>query len=135
MCCDKISSTVRCEKKLILLYYFNHMGPIPSTHKSYQNIFTVVDNFSKFIWPYATKSTTTREVIACVDKQQQIFGNTVRIVSDRGMAFTSKKFEEYCSGENIEHVIITTGVPRGNRQFERMNRRNGTCIWAKSRKP
>lgn len=45
-----------------------------------------------------------------------------RIVSDRETAFTSAEFKEYCIGENIEHVLITTGVPRGNGQVERINR-------------
>lgn len=50
-----------------------------------------------------------------------MFGNPSRIISDRGAAFTSNPFEEYCKEENIEHVMIATGVPRGNGQVERVN--------------
>lgn len=35
-------------------------------------------------------------------------------------AFT--KFEDYWSGNDIEHNLITTGIPRGNGQVERLNR-------------
>ena len=54
--------------------------------------------------------------------QQRVFGNPARIISDRGSAFTSADFKEYCNKESIEHVLITTGVPRGNGQVERINR-------------
>lgn len=82
----------------------------------------VIDAFSKFVWLYATKSTTTEEVIARLRKQAAIFCNPRRIVSDRGTAFTSKDFKEYCREESIEHSLITTGVPRANGQIERLNR-------------
>ena len=39
-----------------------------------------------------------------------------------GTAFTSNDFKEYCSQENIEHALTTTGVPRGNGQIEIMNK-------------
>lgn len=49
------------------------------------------------------------------------FGNPRRIISDRGTAFTSREFEHDCD-EEINHVHVTTGVPRGNGQVERVNR-------------
>lgn len=76
----------------------------------------------KFTWLYATKSTTTKEVINCLLIQQKVFGNPAKIISDRGSAFTSEEFEDYCSKEGIKHILITTGVPRSNGQVERVNR-------------
>ncbi|GFX45897.1 pro-Pol polyprotein [Trichonephila clavipes] len=55
-------------------------------------------------------------------QQQKTFGNPVRIISDRGSAFTSKLFNDYCDEENIQHLQIATGVPRGNGQVERIHR-------------
>jgi len=43
-------------------------------------------------------------------------------VSDRGTAFTANMFKEYCEQRKIQHCLITTGVPRGNGQVERMHR-------------
>ncbi|GFY24302.1 retrovirus-related Pol polyprotein from transposon 17.6 [Trichonephila clavipes] len=37
-------------------------------------------------------------------------------------AFTSKLFNDYCDEENIQHLQIATGVPRGNGQVERIHR-------------
>ncbi|GFT61135.1 uncharacterized protein TNCV_4558601 [Trichonephila clavipes] len=55
-------------------------------------------------------------------QQQKTFGNPIRIISDRGSAFTSKLFNDYCDEENIQHLQIATGVPRGNGQVERIHR-------------
>lgn len=103
-------------------YHVDHLGPLPSTRKSYKHIFVVVDAFSKFVWLYATKTTATAEVIEWLKKQSAIFGNPRRIISDRGTAFTSHDFREYCKSEAIEHILITTGMPRANGQVERVNR-------------
>jgi len=103
-------------------FHIDHLGPLPSTKKSYKYIFVVVDAFSKFVWLYTTKTTGTIEVVDKLRKQASIFGNPRRIISDRGTAFTSNDFSEYCVSENIEHVLTTTGVPRANGQVERVNR-------------
>ncbi|GFT20989.1 retrovirus-related Pol polyprotein from transposon 17.6 [Trichonephila clavipes] len=43
------------------------------------------------------------------------------ILKDKGSAFTSTEFQKFCQEESIEHIQITTGVPRGNGQIERMH--------------
>jgi len=72
------------------------------------------------LWLYATKTTNAAEVLSKLKKQSTIFGNPRRIVSDRGVAFTSREFAEYCAKEKIHHVLTTTGVPRANGQIERV---------------
>lgn len=103
-------------------YHIDHLGPLPSTKKNYRYIFVVIDSFSKFVWLYTTKTTGASEVLDKLRKQALVFGNPRRIISDRGSAFTSNDFSEYCVSEDIEHVLITTGVPRPNEQVERVNR-------------
>lgn len=44
------------------------------------------------------------------------------------MAFTSNTYHEYCKGEGIESILITTGIIRGNEQEERVNKGNSTII-------
>lgn len=82
----------------------------------------MVDSFSKFTWLYPTKSTGAAEIIDKLRKQVVIFGNSQRIIFDRGTAFTSQEFESYCEKERIQHVLTTTGVPRANAQAGRVNR-------------
>ncbi|GFT61269.1 transposon Tf2-6 polyprotein [Trichonephila clavipes] len=74
-------------------YHVDFIGPLESTNKNYQHILT-----------------------------QKTFGNPKRIITDRGSAFTSKAFNNYCVEEEIQHLQIATGVPRGNGQVERIHR-------------
>ena len=90
-------------------YHIDHLGPLESTHKNYKYIFAVIDAFTKFVWLYPTKSTDAKEVISKLEIQKAIFGNPTRIISDKGSAFTSKEFQDYCIQENIQHFSITTG--------------------------
>ena len=103
-------------------FHIDHVGPMELTQKRYNHILVVVDAFSKFVWLYPTKSTGTDEVLDRLQKQASIFGNPERIISDRGTAFTSNAFKEYCKSQNILHLLIATGVPRGNGQVERINK-------------
>ena len=102
--------------------HLDHVGPLPSTRKSYKHLLTMIDGFTKFVWIFPTKSTGTKEVLDKLRIHQQTFGNARRIITDRGTAFTSHEFQDYCKTENIEHHLITTGVPRGNGQIERIHR-------------
>ncbi|GBL65388.1 Retrovirus-related Pol polyprotein from transposon 17.6, partial [Araneus ventricosus] len=68
------------------------------------------------------KSTSAEDALDKLKVQQKTFGNPKRIITDRGSAFTSKAFGDYCTNENIQHFQITTGVPRGNGQVERIHR-------------
>lgn len=103
-------------------YHIDHLGPLESTNKNYKHILAVVDSFTKFIWLYPVKSTTSKEVIDKLELQKSVFGNPSYIISDRGTAFTSNEFEDYCHKRDIKHYKITAGLPRANGQIERMNR-------------
>lgn len=103
-------------------YHIDHLGPMASTSKLYKYLLVIVDGFSKFVWIYPTKTTNTKEVLDKLTAMQQIFGNPQRIITDKGTAYTSSHFNDYCTAENIAHVTITTGVPRGNGQVERIHR-------------
>lgn len=103
-------------------YHVDHLGPLPSTKKKYRHLLVVIDAFTKFVWLYPTKSTSSAEVIDKLIQQSAVFGNPRRIISDRGTAFTAHDFGDYCKDKNIEHLTIVTGVPRGNGQVERINR-------------
>lgn len=103
-------------------YYVDHLGPLPSRKKSSRYIFVVIDAFTKFVWLYSTKSTSSAEIISHMRKQSVSFGNPRRIISDRGTAFTAVAFENYCNKEGIQQVRSTTGIPRANGQVESVNR-------------
>ena len=92
-----------------------------STTKCYKHIFVVTDAFTKFVWLYPTKGTTTKEVLDKLHIQQKTFGSPENIITDRGTAFTSEEFKEYCNINQIRHHCVTTRLPRANGQVERIN--------------
>ncbi|GFV03808.1 transposon Tf2-9 polyprotein [Trichonephila clavipes] len=52
-------------------YHVDFIGPLPSTNKSYQHIFTVVDAFTKFTWLYPVKTVSAESAIEKLKHQQK----------------------------------------------------------------
>ncbi|GFX90887.1 hypothetical protein TNCV_3167181 [Trichonephila clavipes] len=103
-------------------HHIDFIGPLLSTNKSYQHIFTVVDAFTKFTWLYPVKTVSAESSLEKLKQHQKTFGSPIRMISNRGSVLTSKLFNDYCDEENIKHLQIATGVPRGNGQVERIDR-------------
>ncbi|GBL80741.1 Pro-Pol polyprotein [Araneus ventricosus] len=102
-------------------YHVDHLGLLESTNKNYKYILCVIESLTKFAWLYPTKSTSSQEVISKLQLQKPVFGNPRRIISDKVSAFNSKEFDDYCSSESIQHLSVTTGLPRFNGQVKRLN--------------
>ncbi|GFV21583.1 transposon Tf2-9 polyprotein [Trichonephila clavipes] len=58
-------------------YHVDFIGPLPSTNKSYQHIFTVVDAFTKFTWLYPVKTVSTEIALEKLKQQQKTFATGV----------------------------------------------------------
>jgi len=91
--------------------HVDHLGSLDMTSKSYRYIFAIEDGFSKY---------NAKEVIKYLESWVSIYGSPQRIISDKGAAFTLHSFKEFCTSENIDHIVTTAGVPRGNGQIERV---------------
>lgn len=102
--------------------HLDHLGPKASTKKNYRYILTIIDAFTKFVWIFPVKSTTSDETVKKLRMVTALFGNPSRVITDKGTAFTSTTFEKYCEDEGISVVHTTTGVARGNGQVERIHR-------------
>jgi len=50
------------------------------------------------------------------------YSKPIRLISDRGCAFTSATFQEFIKELDIQLIHIATGTPRANGQAERVNR-------------
>lgn len=90
------------------MWHIDFLGPLTPTPKGYRHILAVIDGFTKFCWLFPTKSVTAKEVIDKLEVMETTFGNPEKLVSDRGTAFTSKDFVNYCAGREIRHILITT---------------------------
>jgi len=83
--------------------HVDHLGSLDMTSKSYRYIFAIVDGFSKCTWLFPTKSTNAEEAIKHLESWVSIFGSPQRIISDKGAAFTSHSFKEFCTAK----ILIT----------------------------
>ena len=110
------------DAKPLMTYHIDHVCPMELNMDAYNLILIVVAGFTKFVCLYHTKSTGSKSAIGCLARQSASFGNPHGIISDRGTAFTDQIFQDYCKQNKIQHIIIATGVPRGNGQEERIHR-------------
>ncbi|GFX08667.1 pro-Pol polyprotein [Trichonephila clavipes] len=103
-------------------YHVDFIGPLPSTNKSYQHIFSTVDAFTKYTWLYPIKTVSAESALEKLKLKQKTFGNPIRMISDRGSTFTLRLFNNYWTEENIQQLQMATGIPRENGQVERIHR-------------
>ncbi|GFY49126.1 transposon Tf2-6 polyprotein [Trichonephila inaurata madagascariensis] len=97
-------NTIPKEDLPLSTYHVDFIRPLPTTNKNYNHIFTVIDAFTKYTWLYPTKSTTAQEAIERLELQQKTFGNPSRVINEKGGAFRSKEFEDYCVDGQISNV-------------------------------
>lgn len=102
--------------------HIDHFGPLEATMDKYKHILVVIDAFTKFVWLFPAISTGSEEVIEILGSLFSTFGLPSRIISDRGTAFTSNKFNQFISEAKIKHVKIAVASPWANGQVKRVNR-------------
>lgn len=102
--------------------HIDHYGPLEKTSRQLKYIFLIVDAFTKFVKLYPCKSTDSKEVVKHMLLYFSTYSVPLRVVSDRGTAFTSQCFRDFLSEYNVQHILIATGTPRANGQAERVNR-------------
>lgn len=71
-------------------YHIDHLEPLESTNKNYKHILSIIDAFTKFVWPHPFKTISATEVISKLKCQSHIFGNPTLLISDKGPAITRK---------------------------------------------
>lgn len=101
--------------------HMDHLGPFVKSKRGNTYILTIVDGFSKYVFIKPVKDTKTLSVIKVLQNIFQDFGVPERIISDRGSAFTSDKFKQFCKEKKIKHVLNAVSCPRANGQAERFN--------------
>ncbi|CAH2005453.1 unnamed protein product [Acanthoscelides obtectus] len=103
--------------------HIDHLGPFVNTKQGNKYLIVVVDGFSKFVYLKAVPDTSAKYVIQMLTEMFAMLGNPRRLITDLGSAFTSKAFEEFVAARGIRLFTTAVGLPRGNGQCERTNRR------------
>lgn len=102
--------------------HLDHFGPLPTVNSKRKYLLVVVDGFTKYCKLYAVNSTSTREVLAALEKYFEYYGRPSRIISDQGTCFTGLEFASKLKNWNIDHVKVAVASPQANGQVERVNR-------------
>lgn len=74
----------------------------------------VIDAFTKHVKLYSVNSTSTRQVLACLEKYIAYYSRPRRVITDQGTCFTSLEFTERMKKWNIATVSVAAGSPQGN---------------------
>lgn len=86
---------------------------------------TIIDDYSRKVWPYFLKHkwqafSAFKEWKIMIERQTE---KKVKILrTDNGMEFCSKQFENYCKSEGIVRHHTVPYTPQQNGVAERMNR-------------
>lgn len=113
----------------------DHLGPFPRSSKGYTHILVYVDNFTKYSYLESVRDTSTKNVIKTLETIFSIFGPPKRLISDRGTAFTSKQFQNFCNDHDIAHIKTAVATPRANGQVERFNKTITNAVTTTCQKP
>lgn len=102
--------------------HMDHVGPFMKTPSENAYILVIIDALTKFVRLYPVTSTGARENLLQLKKFVNNYGVPRKIVTDRGVCFTGKEFEEYCDSIGAKHYLISTRWPQSNGQVERVMR-------------
>lgn len=73
--------------------HIDFIESLPSPNKNYNHIFSFVEAFSKFFCLYPLKSASPQDALQKLKFHQSFFGIPSKIITDRGVTFTSNDFE------------------------------------------
>ncbi|CAD7085358.1 unnamed protein product [Hermetia illucens] len=110
--------------------HLDHVGPLPKTSRGNQYILGITDPFTKFTVLKAVRSVNTQPVIRALNELTSYFRLPAIVVTDRGTAFTSHNFAEYCKLNGIQHIQSAVRTPRANGSIERINQTVCKCLRA-----
>ena len=97
-------------------------GPLPRSKSSNNRyILTIFDEYSRFVWAFPCKDTSTGTVIKIYHELFATFGTPNTIHSDRGSGFLSTTMRKYLSDMGINMTATTPYHPKGNGQCEHFN--------------
>lgn len=96
-------------------------GPLPSKPGGNKYLLTVVDEFSRFVFAFPTKDTSSESAIRCLCSLFSTYGMPEYVHSDRGSAFTSGMYRQFMTERGIATSYSSAYNPRGNGQVERYN--------------
>lgn len=95
------------------------VGILPRSANNHNYILTIIDNYSRFLEAVPLTSITSNAIIKALNNYFSLFGVPKVIISDNGSYFTSKEFQSFINGLNIQHNKSSIFYPKSNGLLER----------------
>lgn len=108
-------------KRPFEVVHCDYLGPFVTSSKGNKYILVIIDNLTKYVQLEIAKNVNTTTTITRLGKFIDKFGAPIRLITDRGTCFTSKKFEEFCNNHGIRHTLNSSRHPQANGMVERVN--------------
>ncbi|GFW03737.1 retrovirus-related Pol polyprotein from transposon 17.6 [Trichonephila clavipes] len=86
-------------------YHVDFIGPLPSTNKRYQHIFTVVDAFTKFTWLYPVKTVSAE---SSLEKTKTTAENLLVIPSELSLIEVQRSLQNYSTTTVMKKTFTTS---------------------------
>lgn len=102
--------------------HIDHVGPFIKSEQGNMHILVIVDALTRFVKLYPSETTNATETVDHVEKFVTGFGAPDILISDRGTAFTSSLFKEFCEKYCITHRLIASHYPQANSLAEKQMR-------------
>lgn len=74
----------------------DHLGPFVKTKADHKYVFVLIDGYSKYVFLKSVYNVDAAETIFCLNEFISHYGKPVRIITDRGTAFTARSFKALC---------------------------------------
>lgn len=98
------------------------LGPLPRGTRGYTHILVVCDYFSKFVLTFPLRSATASIISRHIEEDVfLLFGVCKYLVTDNGVQFKSKQFQQLCENYNVNILYNAVYHPQNN-PTERVNR-------------
>jgi hypothetical protein len=95
------------------------LGPLPEDENGNKYVILIVDDFSKFVGLYPTKSTTSEEFAMALVQWVALFGVPLQVRTDGGSQFNSKLSLDLRNLLNYHHLTVVAYHPQANALAER----------------
>ena len=97
------------------------VGPLPKTKKGNEYLLTIMCNATRFPDAIPLRSINANRIVEVLQKFISYFGIPNKICTDQGSNFMSKRFKDFLSSLNIEHVTSTPYHPQTQGKLERFH--------------
>lgn len=113
--------------------HLDHVGPLPPSASGNRYLLTIVDRYTRYLGAVPMAGPTADATIqAFLLHWVSHFGVPASLTTDRGAAFTSSQWSQFCNQLGIRPIWTTAYHPQSNGLVERANRSLKTALTAKA---